>query len=280
MPKPSVIAHRGVRNEIPENTLLSISEALALPNVLGVEFDVELADVPCVLHQETMSPNRDFTALELADRDYQNRDWVGQSTYQKISQLDAGSWLAEQFRDVRVPLLGDVLSVCNWQDKTAFMELKDPTYWGKQSAGYINRMVNAVTPLVDHFEGELEIISFNPTLLAAVLERCPKRSGVLALWTEWQDQQNAAIAKALDVNAGTISLSENMVIEKPDWVDRVKSVGLSIHTYPLTPARNEHNLLSWTPDKHTPIWDQLIELEVDAIISDFPRELLRYIARD
>ena len=62
----SVIAHRGLRSEKPENTLASIRAALEVPHLHGVEFDVELtSDGGLVaLHQETMTPDSAFAALE------------------------------------------------------------------------------------------------------------------------------------------------------------------------------------------------------------------------
>jgi glycerophosphoryl diester phosphodiesterase len=75
---PAVIGHRGARNEAPENTIESIAAALSLPGISGVEFDVERTDLPVVLHQETMVPNDDRTALVPATRDFVSRDWVSE----------------------------------------------------------------------------------------------------------------------------------------------------------------------------------------------------------
>ena len=39
---PEIIAHRGVRNEAPENTESSLRLALELEGISGVEFDVKI----------------------------------------------------------------------------------------------------------------------------------------------------------------------------------------------------------------------------------------------
>lgn len=86
---PAVIAHRGLRDEAPENTTPAIERALALGGLAGIEFDVELADVeraggPVVVHQETMLPDEQFRALLPATRDFIARDWVGSSAIDAI----------------------------------------------------------------------------------------------------------------------------------------------------------------------------------------------------
>jgi glycerophosphoryl diester phosphodiesterase len=55
----TIIAHRGLRHEHPENTRDAIAAALRCPGIHGVEFDVELTRdrQPVVLHQETVVPD-------------------------------------------------------------------------------------------------------------------------------------------------------------------------------------------------------------------------------
>jgi glycerophosphoryl diester phosphodiesterase len=62
--KLRVVGHRGVRSRFPENTLKSISAAIYLPGIYGVEFDLELTiDMELVgLHQETLGISEDKTA--------------------------------------------------------------------------------------------------------------------------------------------------------------------------------------------------------------------------
>ena len=90
-----VIAHRGLRNEKPENSIDAIAAALRLPAVQGVEFDVELArdQQPVVLHQETLVPSPDGSRVELASRDFVSRDWVIETLAKDVVKMDAGSWM-------------------------------------------------------------------------------------------------------------------------------------------------------------------------------------------
>jgi glycerophosphoryl diester phosphodiesterase len=105
-----VISHRGLRQEAPENTRAALLAAIEIPGVHGVEFDIELADEPVVLHQETMVPDESFAKLQPASRNFESRDWVGEHTAAEIVQLDAGSWLAPHFAAEAVPRLRDVLA--------------------------------------------------------------------------------------------------------------------------------------------------------------------------
>lgn len=277
MPKPVILAHRGVRNEIPENTVPSIELALTLPGVYGVEFDVELADAPCVVHQETMVPNADFSALELSTRDYTTRDWVGESKLKDITSLDAGSWFAPNFSHLRVPTLTEVLC-CNWQDKVAFLELKDPTYWSVQDKSLPQRLVQAVSPMLHQFKGRMEVISFNPEILCEMARQFPEIPRVLVLWTEWKGKRAEAIEQAMRTKATTIGIPDVMLLEDVQWLEDVHAAGQMLYTYPVSPSRDEPEYRHWTPVSRKPVWEKLLELSVDGIVSDFPRELLALLA--
>jgi glycerophosphoryl diester phosphodiesterase len=124
------------------------------------------------------------------------------------------------------------------------------------------------------FKGELHVISFNPHILAELHSRAPSLPLTLALWTEWQGRQEEALLIAQQSGATTISLADTMVLDAPDWVQSAHSNGLSIHVYPVSPARGEPAYECWTAASQEAKWKKLAELGVDALISDFPRETL------
>lgn len=272
---PQIIAHRGVRHELPENTVVSIEAALALPGLAGVEFDVELSDAPVVLHQETLVPDSAFSKLVLATRDFVSRDWVSQKLASEIVKLDAGSWLSPQHSNVRVPYLKEVLAA-EWKQKTAYLELKDPTYWGERDHSRPIKIVTAVLPDLLKFTGQLNIISFNPEILRVMGMQVPTVSRTLALWTEFQTKQAEAINTACLIGAGTISLADTMVLEAPKWVSLAHDHGLKLHVYPVSPARGEPEMEKWTAASQQPKWERLAKLNVDAILTDFPRETVQF----
>ncbi len=273
-----VIAHRGLRDEFPENTLASIDEAIKLPKLKGVEFDIELSldEISVVLHQETMIPDSNFRTLQTATRDFEDRDWVGENKASKIVQLDAGSWKGSEFSNLRVPLLSDVLNL-NWQDKEMCIELKDPTYWSSKNENHPPAIVNSVIPFLEKIGRNFSIISFNPKILEEFKNRPVKPTLVFALWYEWQDRISEVIEVAKEASVDVISLADQMLLAKPNWIEEIHKAGMKIHVYPVSPAFDEPEYKNWNAQVREPVWRELIDLNVDAIVSDFPRELLAFI---
>ncbi|HEV8228512.1 MAG TPA: glycerophosphodiester phosphodiesterase family protein, partial [Candidatus Limnocylindria bacterium] len=90
----SVVAHRGLSAEAPENTMTAFRRALEVGCDL-VEFDCHLTadDVVVVIHDDTL------------DRTTNGSGYVRDRTVQEITALDAGSWFAPEFADEQVPTL-------------------------------------------------------------------------------------------------------------------------------------------------------------------------------
>lgn len=270
-----IIAHRGLRNEAPENTLESIGQALALNGIDGVEFDVELTrdGQAVVLHQETMVAGEGFTRLESAVRDHISRDWVIEHDASEIVTLDAGSWFSAGFSHVGVPRLSQVLGL-DWKGVTACVELKDATFWGRADRDRPEKMVNAVLAELLRFSGSMQIISFNPEILRLIHKRAGHIPATLALWTEWSGRIDEAIRRAHACSASVISLPDRMVLDSPQWIERAHRGGLGIHVYPLSPARGEPASRQWTAHSQTETAEKLVALGVDGLITDFARETL------
>jgi len=274
-----IIAHRGLRDERPENSLDSVEAAIALPGIHGVEFDVEVTrDGRCmVLHQETVVPCPDFKRIELARRDFVSRDWVGESRADDVAKLDAGSWMGAEFTGVRVPSLEEVLGL-PWGPIVPYVELKDPTFWGERDPLRPRRVVEAALPHIRSFSGAITIISFNPEILREVRSECPNIATTLALWTEWKHRGVEAIGQAKSCGASTISLPDTMLLEDTSWLRVARDNGLQVHVYPVSPARGEPEFVYWTAESQKNTWRQLEQLGVDAILSDFARETVRELS--
>jgi len=99
-----VIAHRGAPRLAPENTLAAFRRALEFP-IDGLELDVHLSrdGHPVVLHDR------------LVDRTTNGNGPVDELDLAAIQALDAGSHLAEEFRDARIPTLAEVLDLPSGQ---------------------------------------------------------------------------------------------------------------------------------------------------------------------
>ena len=277
---PSIIAHRGLRNEYPENTVASLQAALAIPEISGIEFDVELTKDGnlAVLHQETVAPNNDFVAVEIAKRDLV-RDWVRERTLAEVQTLDAGSWMDPRFSAVKVPSLEEVLSL-PWNNTRAFIELKDATFWNPvRDTTRPAEVVAAAIPHLTRFHAPHSIISFNPAILALTAEKCPDTPLVLALWTEWTGKVEEAINVAKSCGASAISLPHFMILSDLSWITLSRLAALEIHTYPVSPARDDPQFDNWTAVTQHEDWKALAQAGIDSILSDFAADTVEFFRR-
>lgn len=112
----SVVGHRGSPNLAPENTVSSVRQAIA-DGADWVEIDV----------QETA----DGSVVVFHDSDFMKTAGVNlkiwNATLNDLKDIDVGSWFAPEFKDERVPTLGEVLDECKKGRVGLFIELK---YYG------------------------------------------------------------------------------------------------------------------------------------------------------
>ncbi|MDA0233031.1 MAG: glycerophosphodiester phosphodiesterase family protein [Chloroflexi bacterium] len=94
-----LIAHRGLDDTYPENTLPAFEAALDLG--MGFEFDLAMtADQQLVvLHDDTV------------DRTTDGAGRIAQMSLAEVRELDAGSWKGKQFAGVKVPTFDETLSL-------------------------------------------------------------------------------------------------------------------------------------------------------------------------
>lgn len=96
---PLVVAHRGLLQHAPENTLGNFRACLELR--LGFELDVEKSkdgQLVCI-HDDTV------------DRTTNGTGKVNDLTLHEIRKLDAGSWFDARFADEKVPTLDEVFGL-------------------------------------------------------------------------------------------------------------------------------------------------------------------------
>jgi glycerophosphoryl diester phosphodiesterase len=105
-PKPAIVGHRGNARHAPENTRVSIVQAIEAGATI-VEMDVRLSkDGQLVLmHDDTVDRTTNATGP------------VDQMTMQELSRLDAGSWKDTRHRGEPVPTLTQVADVCRGKAK-------------------------------------------------------------------------------------------------------------------------------------------------------------------
>jgi glycerophosphoryl diester phosphodiesterase len=98
-PIPLIVAHRGLLQHAPENTLANFRACLELR--LGFEFDVQRTNdghLVCI-HDDTVTRTTNGTGK------------VADLTLEEIRQLDAGRWFDSKFAGEKIPTVEEVLKL-------------------------------------------------------------------------------------------------------------------------------------------------------------------------
>jgi len=113
--KLGVTGHRGCKAYMPENTLMSFSEAFRLGvDVLELDIQFTRDDVLIVMHDE------------LVDRTTDGKGAVNFKTLAEMKALDAGVKFDEKFKGTAVPTLDEFLDLCDPHKELLLnLELKD-----------------------------------------------------------------------------------------------------------------------------------------------------------
>jgi glycerophosphoryl diester phosphodiesterase len=118
---PICIAHRGIKELYPENTLASFQAALN-NHAQMIELDVALSKDRqlIVIHDETL------------DRTTSGSGRINEKSFEALRKLDAGSWFDPMFKGEHIPTLQEVIelvtkqAVLNIEIKKEYFEESDP----------------------------------------------------------------------------------------------------------------------------------------------------------
>jgi glycerophosphoryl diester phosphodiesterase len=127
--RADVTAHRGSSAAAPENTMAAVKLAIE-EGADWVEIDVqETADGEVVVFHDS-----DF--MKVADKNLK----IWEATMADLEDIDVGSWFAAEFKDERVPTLGEILDECKGKIGVN-IELK---YYGDHAVQLEKRVVDIV----------------------------------------------------------------------------------------------------------------------------------------
>jgi glycerophosphoryl diester phosphodiesterase len=238
------VAHRGASGHAPENTISAFDKAVEM-KADYIEIDVQMTqDGKLVaIHDTTV------------DRTTNGTGSVGDYTLEKIQQLDAGSWFGEEFAGEQIPTFEEILD--RYRGKIGILiELKAPELY----PGIEDKVADALIQRNMHKPNNDKIIiqSFNHEsmkLSKALLPNIPHGVLVGATWADVTDEQLEQFAAYADF------FNPNMNIVTDELVDRVHTNGMKI--YPYTVRSQEQA-------------DNLFELGVDGIITDFPEYVYKH----
>ena len=235
--KVDVIAHRGASGYAPENTIAAFDKAVEMKADF-IEVDVQRSkDGKLVLiHDHTVDRTTDGTGL------------VGDLTFKQLRNLDAGSWMGEQFKGEKIPTLDETLD--RYRGKIGILiELKSPELYPgmEEQVARIIKERNLDKPK----NNKIIVQSFNfesMKKMDTLLPRVP--IGVLTSST--RDTTEEALN---EFSHYADYFNPNYSIVSKQLVDQVHALGMKIS--------------SWTVRSQETA-DFLLSMNVDGIITDFP----------
>lgn len=234
---PIVFAHRGFSGIAPENTLIAFEKAIEV-GVTGIELDVHLSKdgEVVVIHDERVNRTTNGQGL------------VVRHTLSELKKLDAGSWLRDEYRGVKIPTLQEVLELLQGQSLQVNIELK---------TGVIDYegLLEKVLDLVQHYGNPRETIysSFNHYSLKKLkILDSSARIGCLfvaGIYEPWKYVK--------EMKAEAIHLVKYNV--RPQLVQECHKLGIKVNTYTV----DEEDMMR-----------KMLQYGVDGIFTNWPDRLL------
>lgn len=246
---PWIIAHRGARDEAPENSLTALKQAFNY-DIDGVEFDVQMSSdgVPVLYH--------DWTLRKVGG----GRKRISDMTRADLERIDWGNWYHPCFAGEPLTTLEDALTLLN-RCPNMCIEIKSSP--ADQASGQTAALTDEVLrhihqPEIEPYKDHILILSFDP----AVLIRA--------------DQANAGLRFVLN-------LPESTLTRKITTTQHLWGVGVNISKLSAALAQwvRQRNLrlLTYTCNGPRQV-KKALQLSVDAIITDRPGWLSQQFDRD
>jgi glycerophosphoryl diester phosphodiesterase len=231
----SLVGHRGALASAPENTLPAFEEGLAQgANVLELDIHLSRDREVVVIHDFTVGRTTDGTG------------YVKDLTLAELKRLDAGLRFSPAFKNVRIPLLREVLE---WAKGRAWLAIEIKSDW----ITYDGIEVALVDQLrTSRMVDQVMVISFD--------HRCVKRVKEIE-----PNVTIGALYNARLVDPILMARSTRADVLRPRWpfaslaeIDAAHAEGLAY--------------CPWGPNDPV-IWRQLVEMGVDSLSADRPADL-------
>lgn len=236
-----VIGHRGAPKMAPENTLPAFQAAIDV-GVDMIEFDVTLTRdrVPIVIHDRALKRTTD------------SRGAVRRRTFSALRKLDAGSWFSDEFVDVRIPTLNEVLEVASG-NVALNIEIKREAVSRRIVGGIEEKVLFA---LMKHgIQAQSVISSFSSLAIRRITEIDPAQS-VALLMRRVPRRNPRAILRQIPADALHLPLQGlNRAV-----IRQAHEEGIPIRVYTVNDRSDMKRLLHWG---------------VDGMFTDRPERLLK-----
>ncbi len=250
--RPWCIAHRGARDEAPENTRAAFTRALGYP-IDGIELDVQLsADGRCVIYHDATLRRVGGGGRRVADL-----------TAAELATLDWGRWFHADFAGERPLTLEETLAAFGPRTRL-LIEIKSSP--AEQHTGHSARLTRAVVACLAALPADvpadhIHVLSFDVQVLQLAWQLAPQWRYVLNLPERDPGQVMAWPTAELE---GMWAVDGRIATWTPELVTWARGRGLRAFTYTCNGPRQVAKAL---------------RLGLDAILSDRPKWLTEYVKR-
>lgn len=245
--KPWLIAHRGARDERPENTRAAIQRALCYP-VDGVELDIQMSadGIPVVYHDRTLR-----RVAGIGKR-------ISEMAFSDLQAIDWGRWFHADYSGEKVLTLEKALHHLQ-KCPQVLIEIKSRT--PERESGHSRRLAEKIAAILSqsHHSGIKDkclLLSFDEGVLETARKAAPGLRYIFNL-SENGNMPSGSYCHLWAVCVRISRLSDLIV-------RRAKKKGLRVFTYTCNGPRQVKKAL---------------RMGVDAILSDRPGWLTRYLER-
>jgi glycerophosphoryl diester phosphodiesterase len=263
--RTKIIAHRGGRISVPENTLAAFRNALAI-GVDGIELDVRR----CATGELVVAHYSDLSEMTTSQGQIQDL------SYEQIRQLDASAGLAD-FAGERIPLLSEVLALINGK---VLLNIEVKTlpdcYPGIED--------DLAAILADYPAEMLLLSSFDQRLLSRLKEKLPSIKQAILMRKFALNLGLNMRPITLPFKAKPLAWPDSLVLDKIGYCVRRGATAwhpsvLQVNADLVAAAHQagiEINV--WTANSEEQ-WAALVAMKVDGIITDDPLALQQFLKR-
>ncbi|MCG7338440.1 glycerophosphodiester phosphodiesterase [Staphylococcus sp. ACRSN] len=236
-----LVAHRGLSDEFPENTLIAFKAALNSEFVDFLEIDLHktIDDQLVVIHDSTI------------DRTANGSAKVKTNTLGELQQYDYGYWKGIKYANQKLLILDDVLALIAQSSKSLMIEVKQPHRYLDIENILINKLKKSEFP-----NEKIAIQSFNQKFIKTLYDMgVPFQLGVLIdRKKHWYKKPRF---KKISRYASFVN-AHHSVISK-HFVKKAHHHHLKVYAYTVNDTKKVDKLLSYG---------------LDGIVSDNPNAMI------
>ncbi|MFW3590998.1 glycerophosphodiester phosphodiesterase [Staphylococcus caprae] len=236
-----IVAHRGLPEDYPENTLIAYKHALML-HIDMLEIDVHYTKDKqlVVIHDDTI------------DRTSNGKGKVIDYTLDELREFDFGAYRGDKFKGERIPTLDEVLDLVDHFSKTLLLEIKKPSQYPGIEEMIVEKLKERSMPK-------------HKVILQSFDFDCVKKLAEMNL----------------EFELGVLLSKKQYWYKLPNFKEIAKVADYANPNYALVTKRfmkHAHEemlkVLPYTVNESKAV-KKLIDFEVDGVISDIPEDIFK-----